>query len=84
MYRAYITRASSGEGDNTPLIERTLALRREQAALLGYANYAELSMASKVRAACRGMCCKRKCFGNLLVVGVLTLFHAWQHPTPAA
>ena len=50
IYRAYITRASSGEGDNTPLIERTLALRREQAALLGYANYAELSMASKVRA----------------------------------
>ena len=48
MYRAYITRASSGEGDNTPIIERTLALRREQAALLGFANFAELSMASKV------------------------------------
>lgn len=54
MYRAYITRASSGEGDNTPIIERTLALRREQAALLGFANYAELSMASKARAACFG------------------------------
>ena len=48
MYRAHITRASSGEGDNTPIIERTLALRREQASLLGFANYAELSMASKV------------------------------------
>ena len=41
MYRAYITRASSGEGDNTPIIERTLALKREQAALLGFASYAE-------------------------------------------
>lgn len=48
FYRAYITRASSGEGDNTPLIERTLALRREQAHLLGYPNYAEVSLASKV------------------------------------
>ena len=55
MYRAYITRASSGEGDNTPIIERTLALRREQAVLLGFANYAELSMASKVRAGRWGM-----------------------------
>ena len=48
MHRAYITRASSGEGDNTPIIERTLALRREQAQLLGFDNYAEVSMASKV------------------------------------
>ena len=58
MYRAYITRASAGEGDNTPIIERTLALRREQAALLGFANYAELSMASKVRAVRSGTRCR--------------------------
>ena len=50
MYRAYITRASSGDADNTPIIERTLALRREQARLLGFDNYAEVSMASKVGA----------------------------------
>ena len=48
MYRAYITRASSGGSDNTPLIERTLALRREQAQLLGFPNYAEVSLARKV------------------------------------
>ena len=48
LYRAYLTRASSGETDNTPLIERTLALRQEQAQLLGYPNYAEVSLASKV------------------------------------
>lgn len=48
LYRAYITRASSGKSDNTPLIEKTLALRREQAQLLGYPNYAEVSLASKV------------------------------------
>ncbi|CAL8464147.1 g3682 [Coccomyxa elongata] len=48
FYRAYITRASSGENDNTPLIERTLALKQEQAQLLGYPNYAEVSLASKM------------------------------------
>ncbi len=48
LYRAFITRASSGETDNTPLIEKTLVLRQEQAELLGYPNYAEVSLASKV------------------------------------
>jgi len=48
VYRALITRASEGELDNTPLIRRILALRREQASILGYANYAELSLASKM------------------------------------
>ena len=48
LYRAFITRASSGETDNTPLIEKTLGLRQEQAELLGYPNYAEVSLASKV------------------------------------
>jgi oligopeptidase A len=49
MYRANIGRASAGDIDNTPLIERVLTLRQEKAALLGYANFAEVSMASKVR-----------------------------------
>ncbi|HYW19684.1 MAG TPA: M3 family metallopeptidase [Nodularia sp. (in: cyanobacteria)] len=48
LYKAYITRASLGEFDNQPLIERTLELRRELASLLGFENYAQLSLASKM------------------------------------
>jgi oligopeptidase A len=48
LYRAFITRASSGELDNNPLIERILTLRQELAELLGFNNYAELSLASKM------------------------------------
>ncbi|EFN52299.1 hypothetical protein CHLNCDRAFT_139059 [Chlorella variabilis] len=74
MYRASITRASSGDIDNTPIIEKAsgeqragscgraaqqgsitrraavpvLALRQEKAELLGFPNFAEVSMASKM------------------------------------
>ncbi|MEL6900886.1 MAG: M3 family metallopeptidase [Cyanobacteria bacterium J06606_4] len=48
LYRAFITRASSGELDNTPLIEKILDLRQQQATLLGFENYAELSLARKM------------------------------------
>ncbi|MDP6539370.1 MAG: M3 family metallopeptidase [Planctomycetota bacterium] len=48
LYRATITRASGGELDNSPLIDRILALRAELAGLLGYASYAEVSLASKM------------------------------------
>ncbi len=48
LYRAFITRASSGDTDNTPLMARILELRREKALLLGYKNYAELSLARKM------------------------------------
>ncbi|MFN6561476.1 MAG: M3 family metallopeptidase [Nostoc sp. ChiSLP01] len=48
LYKAYITRASSGDLDNNPLIERTLELRQELADLLGFGSYAELSLASKM------------------------------------
>lgn len=51
FYRAYGLRASeSGPEalDNGPLITRILALRAEQARLLGHANYAELSLATKM------------------------------------
>ncbi len=41
VWRAYNTRASSGERDNSPLIERILELRREKAALLGFATFAD-------------------------------------------
>ncbi len=47
LYRASATRASSGATDNTPLIEQSLALRRELAGLLGYATFADLSLSTK-------------------------------------
>ncbi|MEB3354541.1 MAG: M3 family metallopeptidase, partial [Cyanobacteriota bacterium] len=48
VYRAQVARASSGELDNRPLIERILTLRGDQARRLGYANWAEVSLASKM------------------------------------
>lgn len=48
IYKAFISRAAQGELDNNPLIENTLKLRQELAELLGYKNYAEVSLASKM------------------------------------
>jgi oligopeptidase A len=51
MYRAYGTRASEfgrPEWDNTALMEEIVKLRGEEARLLGFANYGELSLASKM------------------------------------
>lgn len=53
LYQAYSTRASdqgpnAGEFDNTAVIEETLALKQELAELLGYENYAQLSLATKM------------------------------------
>jgi len=51
MYRAYATRASEAgpaELDNGPLIGRILALRAEEAKLLGYENFAEISLVAKM------------------------------------
>jgi oligopeptidase A len=48
LYRAFITRASSGAEDNTPLLGSILSLRQEQAQLLSYNSFAELSLASKM------------------------------------
>jgi oligopeptidase A len=48
LYRAFISRAASGELDNQPLISRILDLRQEQAKLLGYGSYAEVSLAMKM------------------------------------
>jgi oligopeptidase A len=48
LYRAFISRASAGEYDNTALIERILLLRQEEAKLLGFGSYAELSLANKM------------------------------------
>jgi oligopeptidase A len=52
LYRAYSTRASDQsdqpEFDNTVLLQEILQLRQEEAALLNYANHAEVSLASKM------------------------------------
>ena len=51
LYRAYSTRASEfGEAkwDNTPLMDEIVALRGEEARLLGFANFGELSLAAKM------------------------------------
>ncbi len=54
LYRAYVTRASdqaSAESlkfDNSALISEMLALRLEEAKLLGYANFGELSLVPKM------------------------------------
>ena len=58
IYSAYVTRASAigkkadgssaEEWDNTAIISETLALRHELAQLLGFNNYAERSLASKM------------------------------------
>ncbi|HSN21698.1 MAG TPA: M3 family metallopeptidase [Usitatibacter sp.] len=56
MYEAYVTRASEfgrAEWDNSAIMERILGLREELARLLGYASYAEVSLATKM-AGCAG------------------------------
>lgn len=53
IYKAYVTRASdegpfAGKFDNSPIMNEILALRHEKACLLGFKNYAELSLATKM------------------------------------
>ena len=51
LYRAYATRASEfskPEWDNTSLISDILKLKKEEAETLGFKNYAELSLATKM------------------------------------
>ncbi|HIK56662.1 MAG TPA: M3 family metallopeptidase [Synechococcales cyanobacterium M55_K2018_004] len=48
LYRVYVSRASQGEWDNQPIIERILELRQEMAKILGFESYACLSLASKM------------------------------------
>jgi len=47
-YTAFATRASEGDFDNTEIMEQILALRHEEAQLLHFANYADLSLATKM------------------------------------
>ncbi|HHW78648.1 MAG TPA: oligopeptidase A [Xanthomonadaceae bacterium] len=53
LYDAYCTRASdqgpnAGQWDNGPVMERILALRHELARLLGFRDYTEYSLATKM------------------------------------
>jgi len=53
LYEAFTTRASdqgpnAGKWDNSAIMTELLTLRRELARLLGFANYAELSLATKM------------------------------------
>jgi oligopeptidase A len=53
LYSAYVTRASeqgpnAGQWDNSSIMEEILALRHEAALLLGFNNYAERSLATKM------------------------------------
>ena len=48
VYRAYVSRAGTGETNNQAAIDRILQLRHEKAELLGFAHYAELSLARKM------------------------------------
>ena len=52
MYRASVTKASdlseNKEWDNSPIIDEILALRLEEATLLGYQNYAQVSLVPKM------------------------------------
>jgi oligopeptidase A len=53
IYRAYVTRASEkspsgAQWDNSLIMNQILELRHEEANLLGYSNYSELSLAQKM------------------------------------
>jgi oligopeptidase A len=53
IYEAWVTRASelgpsAGRFDNNPIIEEILPLRHELAQLLGYANYADYALATRM------------------------------------
>jgi len=53
MYEAFVTRASetgptAGKWDNGPLIPQILALRAEAAALLGFSNYSEYALQTRM------------------------------------
>jgi oligopeptidase A len=53
FYEAWVTRASdrgphAGQWDNGPLMAEILALRHEAASLVGFANFAEYSLATKM------------------------------------
>jgi oligopeptidase A len=48
MYRAFSMRATEPDRDNRPLLERILALRREKARLLGFADFADFVLQDRM------------------------------------
>jgi oligopeptidase A len=48
MYTAFATRAAGGEWDNSVVMKDLLKLRAEAATLLGFSDYAEYSLATKM------------------------------------
>ena len=48
LYKAFVSRASHGEKNNSQIIEEILSLRTKQAQLLGYESWAELSLSTKM------------------------------------
>lgn len=48
VYRAFVSRASDGKINNKKIIEEILDLRNKQAKLLGYKNWCEISLATKM------------------------------------
>ena len=78
MYHAYSTRASEiaadseNNWDNTPLIRKILELRKEEALLLGFNCYAEVSLESKMASTPKqvmdfliDLACKAKSYAKL-------------------
>ena len=48
LYRAFVSRASTGKLDNNPIIDTILTLRQEMAEILGYSTFAEVSLTEKM------------------------------------
>jgi len=48
LYRAFMTRATSGDLDNGPLIERIVELRKEKATVLRFDNFADLVLEDRM------------------------------------
>ena len=48
MWRAFTTRNDGGAHDNVAIVDRILALRKERAALLGYADYADYALSDSM------------------------------------
>jgi oligopeptidase A len=48
LYRGFVRRGADAPHDNHPVIERILALKREQAGLLGFASWAAVSLSQKM------------------------------------
>ena len=48
LYKAFVSRASEGDENNSQIIEEILTLRTKQAKLLGYDSWADLSLSTKM------------------------------------